>query len=291
MTTSTATTLANVVASPPSGRPKAVVFDHHAYAASVLLRGRPVPWDNATAYAAFFAQAQGLLRPDVALLDLNRLYGHLTAGKTGLETAMAARSRTGFALRTLLGDDDINRAVLDFVTVFAKTARQPVVLRFPSPMAWLIGTHRFSGADDTSGLDADNAENASMYVSDWLRAFAGLPIAGLLLDNRTPARRPAQRARSAGGLHSDCQSGRQLPLDAGAARRRPGAPARGRCGGRLHSCSVLAGGRAWNSPPGTSTWPRSPAPLHRRAYWPGWKPWANFPPATWTGAGAGVWPP
>jgi hypothetical protein len=187
MTTSTATTLANVVASPQSGRPKAVVFDHHEYAASVILRGRPVPWDNATAYAAFFAQAQGLLRPDVALLDLNRLYGHLTPGSAGLETEMAARSRTGFALRTLLADADLNRAVLDFVTVFAKTARQPVVLRFPSPMAWLIGTHHFSGAGDASGLDADNAENASMYVSDWLRAFAALPIAGLLLDNRTPA--------------------------------------------------------------------------------------------------------
>lgn len=189
-TTTTAATLANVVAAPASGRPKAVVFDHHDYASSVILRGRPVPWDNATAYAAFFAQAQGLLRPDTALLDLNRLYGHLTAGNTGLETAMAARSRTGYALRTLLGDDDVNRAVLDFATTFAKTARQPVVLRIPSPMEWLLGTHHFSGADDTSGLDADNAENASMYVSDWLRAFAGLPIAGLLLDNRTPAGSP-----------------------------------------------------------------------------------------------------
>lgn len=187
MTTSTAVTLANIVPSPPSGRPKAVVFDHHGYASSVILRGRPVPWDNATTYAAFFAQAQGLLRPDAALLDLNRLYGHLTAGNSGLEAAMAARSRTGYALRTLLGDHDINRAVLEFVTVFAKTARQPVVLRLPSPMEWLMGTHHFSGSDDTSDLDADSAENASMYVSDWLRAFAALPIAGLLLDNRTPA--------------------------------------------------------------------------------------------------------
>jgi hypothetical protein len=186
MTTSTAATLANVVAFPPSGRPKAVLFDHHEYATSVILRARAVPWDNATAYAAFFAQAQGLLRPDAALLDLNRLYDHLTAGNTGLETGMAARSRTGYALRTLLGDVDVNRAVLEFVTVFARTSRQPVVLRIPSPMEWLMGTHHFSGADDTSELDADNAENASMYVSDWLRAFAALPVAGLLLDNRTP---------------------------------------------------------------------------------------------------------
>jgi hypothetical protein len=186
MTTSIAATLASVVASPPSGRAKAVVFDHHEYAASVILRGHAVPWDNATAYAAFFAQAQGLLRPDIALLDLRRLYDHLTAGNTGLETAMAARSRTGYALRTLLADNDTNKAVLEFATVFAQTARQPVVLRIPSPMEWLIATHRFSGADNLSDLVADDAENASMYVSDWLRAFASLPVAGLLLDNRAP---------------------------------------------------------------------------------------------------------
>ncbi len=98
---------------------------------------------------------------------------------------MAAKSRTGYALRTLLADNDTNKAVLEFATVFAQTARQPVVLRIPSPMEWLIGTHRFGGAENLSDLAADDAENASMYVSDWLRAFAALPVAGLLLDNRS----------------------------------------------------------------------------------------------------------
>jgi hypothetical protein len=185
-TITTPATLATVVAAPPSGRAKAVLFDHHDYASSVILRGNDVPWDNATAYSAYFAQAQGLLRPDAALLDLKRLYDHLTAGNTGLETAMAARSRTGYALRTLLADKDTNKAVLEFATVFAQTARQPVVLRIPSPMEWLISTHRIGGADNVGDLAADDAENASMYVSDWLRAFASLPVAGLLLDNRTP---------------------------------------------------------------------------------------------------------
>jgi hypothetical protein len=179
-------TLAAVVASPSSGRPKAVLFDHHEYAASVILRGGDVPWENATAYSAFFVQAQGLLRPDVALLDLTRLYDHLTSGNTRLVTAMGGKSRTGYALRTLLADDDTNKAVLEFATVFAHTARQPVVLRIPSPMEWLIATHRLGGAVSLSDLDADDAENASMYVSDWLRAFAALPVAGLLLDNRAP---------------------------------------------------------------------------------------------------------
>ena len=184
-TITTPGTLAAVVAAPRSGRPRAVLFDHHEYATSVILRGGHVPWDDATVYSAFFAQAQGLLKPDVALLDMKRLYDHLTAGNTWLEAAMAAKTRTGYALRTLLADKDTNKAVLEFATVFAQTARQPVVLRIPSPMEWLIGTHGFGGAENLGDLAADDAENASMYVSDWLRAFAALPVAGLLLDNRS----------------------------------------------------------------------------------------------------------
>lgn len=185
-TISTPATLTSLIAAPQSGRPKVVLFDHHDYASSVILRGNNVPWSNATAYSAFFAQAQGLLRPDAALLDLTRLYAHLTAGNTRLETAMAARSRTGYALRTLLADNDTNKAVLEFATVFAQTSRQPVVLRIPSPMEWLIRTHSLAGADNVEDLAADDAENASMYISDWLRSFAALPVAGVLLDNRTP---------------------------------------------------------------------------------------------------------
>ena len=33
-------------------------------------------------------------------------------------------------------------------------------------------------------LDADDAENSSMYVADWLRGFAVLPFAAILLDDR-----------------------------------------------------------------------------------------------------------
>jgi len=184
MTTSTSTSLISIVAAPPSGRAKAVVLDHHDYASSVILRGRAVPWDNAVEYCAYFSQAQGLLRPDTALLDLSRLYDHLATGNTRLEAAMAGRSRTGYALRTLLADEGTTKSVQEFATVFAQTARQPVVLRIPSPMNWLLATHAFGGAADVAELSADDAENASMYVSDWLRSFTKLPIAGVLLDDR-----------------------------------------------------------------------------------------------------------
>ncbi|KFF61091.1 hypothetical protein JF66_00035 [Cryobacterium sp. MLB-32] len=178
--------LTSVIDQPPSGRTRAVLLDSHDYAQTVLLQGKPVPWLEPMAYSNFFGQAQVLLKSDVALLSLDRLYGHQLEANLGLQSAMSAKSRTGYALRTLLADTALLAYVTEFATTFSKTQRAPIVLQIPSPLQWLARTHHFSGTTDVSGLDADNAENASMYVADWLRNFAGLPLAGVLLDDRTP---------------------------------------------------------------------------------------------------------
>ncbi|KGJ72106.1 hypothetical protein GY21_17620 [Cryobacterium roopkundense] len=179
------TSLTNVIARPPTGRARAVLLDSHDYAQAVLLQGKPVPWLEPMAYSNFFGQAQALLKSDVALLSLDRLYAHQLAANPHLQSAMSAKTRTGYALRTLLADPDVLSYVTEFAATFSQTQRAPIVLQIPSPMQWLARTHHFSGTTDVSGLDADDGENASMYVADWLRSFAGLNIAGVLMDART----------------------------------------------------------------------------------------------------------
>jgi hypothetical protein len=185
------TSLTALIARPPSGRDRAVLIDCHDYAQSVILQGKPVPWQEPMAYSHFYGQAQGLLKSDVALLSLDRFYAHRLEGNSELTTAMSARARVGYALRTLLADAETTRSVVEFATIFSKTQREPIVLQIPSPMQWLARTHSFSGAADAADLDAENAENASMYVADWLRGFAALPLAAVLLDDRTVAGGPA----------------------------------------------------------------------------------------------------
>lgn len=178
------TSLTSIIDQPPSGRTHAVLLDSHDYAQAVLLQGKAVPWHEPMAYSNFFGQAQALLKSDVALLSLDRLYAHHLEANSALQLAMGAKSRTGYALRTLLADTALLSSVKEFATTFSQTQRAPIVLHIPSPMQWLARTHHFSGTTDVSVLDADNGENASMYVADWLRNFADLPIAGVLLDDR-----------------------------------------------------------------------------------------------------------
>lgn len=175
--------LIDAIARPPSGRTRAVLIDGLDYAQCVFLQGRPVPWHNPTAYSHFLGQAQGVFASDLALLNLDRFYAHRLESCSELRVALGAKNRTGFALRTLLGDAETTAHAIEFATVFVKTQRAPVVLQIPSPMQWLARTHPRSALPGE--LDADDAENSSMYIADWLRGFAALPLAGVLLDDRT----------------------------------------------------------------------------------------------------------
>jgi len=177
-------TLAEVITQPQSGRTRAVVLDFHEYAQSVILQGRDVPWQQPTAYSNFFGQAQGLLKPDVALLDLGTLYANALATNDGLRASLSTRSRTGYALKTLLANETTASMALELATVVSQTSAAPLVLQIPSPMLWLALTHELSGAGTVSDLTIDDAENAAMHVAGWLRRMSMLPVSMLLLDER-----------------------------------------------------------------------------------------------------------
>ena len=180
------TDFASIVRAPSSGRTTAVLLDHWQYAQAVLLRGQPIPWTDAVQYAQFLKQAQGLLRPDSTLLDLGVWYAQALAADPVLQSAMAARSRRGFALKTLLADETLSAAAVELATVVSRTSAAPLVVQIPAPMVWLAQTHLQAGAGTVADLAAGAAENAAMYLADWLRRLSTLPVSLLLLDERWP---------------------------------------------------------------------------------------------------------
>jgi hypothetical protein len=175
---------ATIVRTPPSGRRTAVLIDHQQYAQAVILQGQPIPWTDPIAYSQFLGQAQGLLRPDTTLLDLGAFYHHAVANDDSLRSSLSARSRTGYALKTLLAEEKTALAARELADVISQTTSAALVVQIPSPMLWLAQTHTLSGAGEVADVDADHAENAAMYVADWLRRLSGLPLSMLLLDER-----------------------------------------------------------------------------------------------------------
>jgi hypothetical protein len=181
--TTMSSSLETLLGSAPSGRSRPLLLDHAAYGTAVIRQGQPVPWTDLAALTGYFGQVEGLLEPDATWVDVAGLYDAHLAGNAELTTAMAGRTRTGYALRTLLADE----AGIDLVQRTASSlnlaSRRPLVLAVPSPAQWLARTHRFAGYP-LEMVDEDDADRASMYLAEWLGRLGSLPVALLLLDAR-----------------------------------------------------------------------------------------------------------
>jgi hypothetical protein len=147
-----------------------------------------VPWTSPAELSSFFAKIGGMFRSDAVLVDLADLFAQRTAADQQLRAAMAARSRPGYALRTLLADEQARSTAAEAVRVLAATSGPvPVVLTVPTPGRWLVAAAQQAGSDPEPP-DAAQAETAAIYSADFLRMFADTGVDGLLLDEgRVPA--------------------------------------------------------------------------------------------------------
>ena len=173
---------------PPSGRPRPTWFDAAAYGRARLLGGGDVPWASPAELSSFFAKIGGMFRSDAVLVDVADLFAQRTAADEQLRAAMATRSRPGYALRTLLGDEQARSTAVEAVRVLAATSGPvPLVLTVPTPGRWLVAAAQQAGSDP-GPPDAAQAETAAIYSADFLRMFADAGVDGLLLDEgRVPA--------------------------------------------------------------------------------------------------------
>jgi hypothetical protein len=154
-----------------------------AYTRHLLLGESGDPWVSAAHYLAYFSQAHGLLKPDVAVIEVGELYDAWAARHGGLSVAPGARRRPATALRRLLEPAEPKALLAEVVeAVLAHLRGQaPLVLAMPSPKSWIGIANRMSGRDDIEA-GADDSEDAAMYIADLLRAVSAFEVSGLLLE-------------------------------------------------------------------------------------------------------------
>ncbi|BBX32400.1 hypothetical protein MMAG44476_36126 [Mycolicibacterium mageritense DSM 44476 = CIP 104973] len=173
----------SLIAATPSGRSRPLLIDDADYSTAVVRQGMPIPWTDTTLAAGHFVKVRALLDPDALWIDVERLLTAHTDARPDLVTAMGARTRTGYPLRTLLTDAEVLSASRETLETVARTAQRQLLLHVPSPAAWLASAHRLAG-NPLDAVDADRADSASMYIAEWLGQLGSLPIALILLDAR-----------------------------------------------------------------------------------------------------------
>lgn len=153
-----------------------------------LLAGAADPWETPAGFLSFFAQTQGLLRPDVAVIEVGDLYRSWVARHPELVVEMVTRRRASVPLRNMLDASGPRKMLAEVVeaVIGHMRGRAPVVLAFPGPRAWLAEALAIAGCTGLA-IDDDAVEDAAMYIADLLRAVSAYPIAGVLFEE-DPAR-------------------------------------------------------------------------------------------------------
>ena len=155
-----------------------------AYTRRLLLGAAGDPWISGAHYLAYFSQAHGLLKPDVAVLEVGELYDSWNAAHSGeLAESLGKRRKPATALRKLLEAEAPRKVLAEVVEAVLANLRgqTPLVLSVPSPRRWSNHANQMTGSNDIA-LTSDDAEDASMYLADLIRSVSAFPVSGVLLE-------------------------------------------------------------------------------------------------------------
>lgn len=156
-------------------------LDDTAYTSRVLAGGR-APWLDPAQVVAWRSKAQALLQPDVMDLELSPLVSAWIAGQPSLRGSMAAKRRMTAPLRTLLSDELLRQHVTEILTGLRASSSSPLAMRIPSPPDWIVLAYQAAFGERPEPGE-DEAESASLYVADFLRAFGGAGVDVLLVED------------------------------------------------------------------------------------------------------------
>ena len=154
-----------------------------AYTRRLLLGEGGDPWLSGAQFLAYFSQAQGLLRPDVAVVEVGELFDSWLVRHPEVRTEMGSKKRLSFPLRKLLEQEEPRLLLAEIVEAVLANLRgqTPLVLAMPSPKHWLYHANELAGRTDIE-LDPDGIEDAAMYMADLIRSVSAHPVGGILLE-------------------------------------------------------------------------------------------------------------
>jgi len=158
-----------------------------SYTKRLLVGESGNPWESASRYLTYFSQAQGLLRPDVAVIEVGELFRAWLKQNPTVREEMGGKRKLSYPLRKMLEQPQPRELLAEIIeAVVAQLRGQvPLVLSMPSPGYWLHRANLAAGRDDVE-LDGDSIEDSAMYVADLARSVSGAAVGGLLLEESFP---------------------------------------------------------------------------------------------------------
>lgn len=155
-------------------------LDDARYSSLLLAAGSP-PWSDASGYCAWRRRAQGLVRSDVLMFPLDAALMAWLQSSPELLTALKARRRPLYPLKTLLADAGLRAHLTELIRALRGISSDlPLALACRLPRVLAADTFQLA-LGESCEIEDDDADSASVYLADLLRAFGELGVDGLLL--------------------------------------------------------------------------------------------------------------
>lgn len=151
------------------------------FMSSALLRGKPIPWTDATEYVAVYGQLMALLKPDVAMFDVMAFFKAWLGENNSALAEMRGKKRVRFALKKLLGMEEPRELMREIVDGLLATLSQPLFLLLPPNAEFLNWANMQANHTEERQISDFDVDTVSVYFADYLRTFSGLDIAGAII--------------------------------------------------------------------------------------------------------------
>jgi hypothetical protein len=174
---------------------KLLWLDDTDYSAA-LLAGGAAPWLDASAYVAWRRKAQSLLKSNVIAVPVARICSAWLANDPELHTAIGAKSRANFPLKTLLAAAELRGHLTQIVEGMRSSfPGLPLALVCPTPRAWVRDAYACAFGDSAQiEVGEDEVDSATLHSADFLREFGGAGIDTVLLEESVESE-PAEAAQ------------------------------------------------------------------------------------------------
>ncbi len=158
-----------------------VWLDAEDYGAAVVRNGKPFPWTNPTEFVSSYGQSQSLLKPAVAPVNLGSFFQAWLTENSAVLNEMSGKKRVRFAIKRFLGQEGHRGVIREIVAALCESVSQPVVLVLPTNGELINWANQAANGVGPANLTEIDIDSVSVYLADFLRTFAGLKVAGVLV--------------------------------------------------------------------------------------------------------------
>jgi hypothetical protein len=171
----------DAIAAGAAGGEPLVWLEAEEYGSRVINNGKPLPWTNPTEFVSKYSQLLNLLKPGAAPVHIGSFLAAWLEANSGVLSEMGGKSRLRYAIRKLLGMEAPRLIIRDIVSALCQSVSQPVMLVFPENGRLVNWANRRANNVPDAGISDIDVDTVSVYLADFMRAFSGLDVAGVLV--------------------------------------------------------------------------------------------------------------